>query len=94
VILQRILSRRTCGSCGQSDTGAHTSEYCASCGGQFVKRADDEEPVVRARLAAYVENTQPLVDWYRANAVFRAIDADQDLADVAKAFDRAVKQSR
>jgi adenylate kinase len=91
VILQRILSRRTCESCGQSDTGAHTSEYCASCGGQFVKRADDEEHVVRARLAAYVENTQPLVDWYRTHAIFRAIDADRALADVARAFDEAVK---
>jgi adenylate kinase len=92
VILRRILSRRTCESCGQSDTGAHTSEFCASCGGNFVKRADDEEHIVRARLAAYVENTQPLVDWYRQRATFRSINADQSLADVARAFDNAVRE--
>jgi len=91
VILNRILSRRTCESCGQSDTGAHTSEFCASCGGNFVKRADDEEHVVRARLAAFVKNTQPLVDWYRQRAIFRTINADQSLADVARAFDEAVR---
>jgi adenylate kinase len=92
VILRRILSRRTCESCGQSDTGAHTSEFCASCGGNFVKRADDEEPVVRARLTAYMENTQPLVDWYRQRAIFRSINADQPLGDVARAFDEAVME--
>jgi adenylate kinase len=91
VILRRILARRTCESCGQTDTGAHTSEYCASCGGSFVKRADDEEHVVRARLKAYVENTQPLVDWYSKSPLFRTIDANQPLGAVARAFDAAVR---
>jgi adenylate kinase len=93
VILARILSRRTCESCGQSDTGAHTSDYCASCGGHFVKRADDEEPVVRARLAAYVENTQPLVDWYGKSPLFRRVNADQPLAQVARDLDAAVRDA-
>jgi adenylate kinase len=90
VILQRLLTRRTCESCGQADTGAHTSEYCASCGGSFVKRADDHVDVIRRRLTAYVENTQPLVDWYSKGPAFRAIDANQPLEAVARAFDSAV----
>jgi adenylate kinase len=90
VILQRILSRRTCESCGQADTGAPTTDYCASCGGRIIKRADDHADVVRQRLAAYVENTQPLVDWYRTRPMFRAIDGDRPLGDVARAFDAAV----
>jgi adenylate kinase len=90
VILQRLLTRRICESCGQADTGAHTSEYCASCGGGFVKRADDHIDVIRQRLAAYVENTQPLVDWYSRRPRFRAVDADQPLDAVARAFDTAV----
>src|SRR4051812_17673211 len=90
VILHRILSRRICESCGQADTGAPTTEYCASCGGAFVKRADDHEEVVRRRVEAYVENTAPLVEWYRKGPMFRAIDGNQSLADVAAAFDAAV----
>jgi adenylate kinase len=90
VILQRLLTRRTCESCGQADTGAHTSEYCASCGGSFVKRADDHIDVIRRRLTAYVENTQPLVDWYSKGPAFRAVDANQPLEAVARAFDTAV----
>jgi adenylate kinase len=93
VILQRLVTRRICESCGQADTGAHTSEYCASCGGSFVKRADDHIDVIRQRLTAYVENTQPLVDWYSRRPTFRAIDANQPLDAVAHAFDRAVLDS-
>jgi adenylate kinase len=90
VILQRLITRRTCESCGQTDTGAHTSEYCASCGGGFVKRADDHIDVIRRRVDAYMENTQPLVDWYRRRPAFRTVDANQPLAEVARAFDAAV----
>jgi len=90
VIVQRILLRRVCESCGQADTGAPTTDYCASCGGSSVKRADDHIDVVRTRLAAYVENTQPLVDWYRKRPMFRAIDGDRPLTEVARAFDAVV----
>lgn len=90
VILERILSRRICESCGHADTGAPTTEYCASCGGGFVKRADDHVDVIRRRVAAYVENTAPLVEWYRKGPTFRAIDGNRPLADVARAFDAAV----
>lgn len=93
VILERILSRRVCESCGQADTGAPTTEYCASCGGGFVKRADDHVDVVRRRVAAYVENTAPLVEWYGKGPTFRALDGNQPLADVARAFDAAVLAS-
>jgi adenylate kinase len=90
VILERILSRRICESCGQADTGAPTTEYCASCGGAFVKRADDQVDVIKRRVAAYVENTAPLVDWYAKGPTFRAIDGNRPLTDVAQAFDAAV----
>jgi len=91
VILERILSRRICESCGQADTGAPTSEYCASCGGGFVKRADDHADVVRRRVAAYVENTAPLVDWYRKSPLFRTVDGNRPLGDVALSFDEAIR---
>ncbi len=90
VILELILSRRVCESCGQPDTGAPTTEYCASCGGAFVTRADDHEDVVRRRVAAYAEHTAPLIEWYRGRPTFRVVDGDRPLAEVARDFDAAV----
>ena len=55
-----------------------------------MKRADDHIDVIRRRVAAYVANTAPLVEWYRKGPTFRAIDGNKPLADVAKAFDAAV----
>jgi adenylate kinase family enzyme len=46
--------------------------------------------VIRRRVAEYVENTAPLVEWYRKGPTFRAIDGNRPLMDVAGAFDAAV----
>ena len=54
------------------------------------REVQERRDVVRKRLAAYVENTQPLVDWYRKRPMFRAIDGDRPLVEVARAFDAAV----
>ena len=53
----------------------------------LVKRADDHVDVVKCRVAAYVENTAPLVEWYREGPLFRTVDGNQPLTDVARAFD-------
>src|SRR5690606_27897005 len=93
VIVERILARRVCSGCGQADVGSPPADFCASCGGAFVKRADDEIDVVRARIATYVAHTQPLVDWYGARPTFRRVNGDQPMADVARAFAAAVEEA-
>ncbi len=90
VIVGRILARRVCSGCGQADVGSPPADFCASCGGSFVKRADDEIDVVRARIATYVAHTQPLVEWYGTRATFRRVNGDQPMDDVARDFAAAV----
>ena len=46
---------------------------CDECGGALEQRADDSEEVVRNRLAVYQEQTQPLVDYYRARGVLTTV---------------------
>ncbi len=90
VIVERILARRVCEGCGQADVGSPPAEYCASCGGSFGRRADDQIDVVRERLQTYVSYTQPLVDWYGGRPTFRRVDGDQPMADVARVFAAAI----
>jgi adenylate kinase len=90
VIIDRILQRKVCVSCGQPDTGSPPADHCASCGGELVVRVDDQLDVVRQRIAAYQEHTQPLVDWYRARGVLRVVNGDQSFTDVARDFSGAV----
>lgn len=90
VIVERILSRRICSGCGQADVGTPPADFCASCGGTFVQRADDQIDVVRARIATYVAHTQPLVEWYGTRPTFRRVKGDQPVADVARDFAAAI----
>lgn len=50
------------------------------------KRADDKEEVIRQRLEVYRQQTQPLIDHYRAAALLREIDGHQTIEGVAKSI--------
>jgi adenylate kinase len=66
---------------------------CRRCGGRLKQRADDGEATVRERLKVYRRDTQPLVDYYRGRATFRAVDGaqspDRVAADLAAAIEAA-----
>lgn len=50
------------------------------------KRADDKEEVIRQRLEVYREQTQPLIDHYRGEALLRTVDGHQTVEGVAKSI--------
>jgi len=53
-------------------------------------RADDNEDVLRNRLAVYRAQTEPLVDYYRAKGLLRSVDGTLPVEDVTAAIRRAV----
>ena len=63
VVVQRISKRRVCSSCGKTYGPQDKIDIC-SCGGELVKRKDDEEAVVRNRLEKYESETRPVSDYY------------------------------
>jgi adenylate kinase len=81
-LVARISSRRICGSCGWVATPDAT--VCQKCGGKLVQRLDDTADVVRERLRVYERDTQPLVEFYRRRATYRAVDGDQTPDGVAR----------
>jgi adenylate kinase family enzyme len=65
-LVQRIAGRFACGFCGEGYHDIYKQprvpEVCDKCGSAgFVRRRDDNEEVVRARLKAYHAQTEPLV---------------------------------
>ncbi len=63
VVVRRISQRRVCSSCGKTYGPQDKIEVCA-CGGELIKRKDDEESVVRDRLKKYEAETRPVSDYY------------------------------
>ena len=91
VLVRRLLSRRVCSECGTNARPDDVlSVLCTRCGGKLVQRSDDNESVVRARLATYARQTSPLVEYYRGRPTFRVIDGNQPPAVVTAAVRAAV----
>ncbi len=94
-LVERITGRFTCANCGE---GYH-DEYkrpavdgrCDACGGgEFSRRADDNEATVRRRLEAYHLETAPLIERYREQGLLRQVDGSKQIAEVAAAIDAAL----
>ncbi|MDQ3171027.1 MAG: adenylate kinase [Acidobacteriota bacterium] len=87
-LLRRLASRRMCGACGHS--ALPEEKGCPKCGGELVVRIDDSAGIVSERLRIYMEQTAPIVQFYRGRRGFQAIDGTTSPEDVQKAICDAV----
>lgn len=79
VVVKRLSGRRVCSSCGTPyhvDTGLGDGGHCTRCGAVLVQRSDDREDTIRARLAVYAAQTQPLTEYYLQAGMLEAVRAD------------------
>jgi adenylate kinase len=96
-VVKRIAGRRTC----RSDS-AHTFhvEYkkprvegvCDECGGELYQRGDDSEETVRKRLEVYHRETEPIIDYYKAQGLVVTISALGKVAEVTQRAMEALRQ--
>ncbi len=88
-LVRRIAGRFSCVHCG---AGYHdefrpteVADVCDRCGRtEFKRRADDNEETVRTRLAAYHEQTAPLLPYYRAKGTLRSVDGMAEIDEVTR----------
>jgi adenylate kinase len=88
-IVRRMGTRRVCDACRltQSVSVAHPdSEPCPYCGGNLVRRPDDEPETVRHRLATYTAYAAPVIEHYRVRPSFAIVDGHQHSDQVAAAM--------
>ena len=89
-IVRRMGGRRACLSCGATYHIEHippkTEGICDTCGQELVLRDDDKPETVQNRLNVYHEQTQPLIDFYKAKGVLRTVDGTADMKDVFAAI--------
>jgi adenylate kinase len=87
-LVERIAGRFACANCGEGYHDLYklpkVEGVCDRCGAtQFVRRKDDNEEVVRARLKAYHAQTEPLIDYYSKQGKVRTVDGMADIETVA-----------
>ena len=94
-LVERITGRFSCASCG---AGYHDSfkptkvaGTCDVCGkAEFSRRKDDTRETVIARLAAYHDQTAPLLPYYGARGVLKSVDGMTDIGAVGRQIDAAL----
>ena len=78
-LIRRISGRRVCRSCGAPyhiDTMKPKVEgVCDLCGGELYQRKDDNEEALKVRLAHYVQDTKPLLDYYANLGLLESFDS-------------------
>jgi adenylate kinase len=94
-LVRRITGRFSCARCG---AGYHdefqrprVDGVCDRCGGtRFIRRPDDNEATVRARLAAYHRETAPLLPYYAGRGVLRKVDGMREIDEVTRDLEAVV----
>lgn len=81
VIIKRAEGRLTCVTgghvCNRYTSPPQKEGVCDQCGGQLVRRADDEPAVVQERLRVYHTQTAPLVQFYQERKVLHPINGER-----------------
>ena len=89
-IVRRMGGRRACLSCGATYHIEHippkTEGICDTCGQELVLRDDDKPETVQNRLNVYHEQTQPLIEFYKAKGVLKTVDGTVDMKEVFAAI--------
>lgn len=90
LIVGRIVGRMSCPKCGSVFHNRtlipKVDGKCDHCGGGLVTRSDDTEAVVRQRLGAYHEQTQPLVEYYTKRHLLHRIEGNASVDEVFNAI--------
>lgn len=97
-IVRRMGTRRVCDSCRLTQSVAdapHVStEPCPYCGGNLVRRPDDEPETVRRRLATYAEYATPVINHYQTRPTFAVVDGVQHADNVTAAMTAHIDRVR
>lgn len=85
-IVNRMGGRRACLNCGNTYhivfNPPKKEGICDTCGNALVLRDDDKPETVQKRLSVYHDQTQPLIDYYRAQGALKSVDGTQEMDKV------------
>jgi len=72
-LVDRLTGRRICQGCGAvyhvKTHPPQKDRICDGCEGQLIQREDDREDVIKTRLQAYRDKTQPVKEFYSQQGV-------------------------
>lgn len=85
-LVDRAVGRRICKSCGATYhikfNKPKQEGKCDLCDGDLYQRDDDTKETVSKRIEVYLEQTEPLIDYYVDKGILSNVDGKQDIKKV------------
>ena len=95
VLVDRAAGRWTCRTCQATynyRVKPPTQEgICDVDGGELYQREDDRLDVVSERIKVYIQDTVPVVEYYRERGILREVDGTRDINSVAADIERQLE---
>ncbi len=93
-IVERMSGRRTCEACGASfhvvNNPPKKVGVCDVCGKPLVIRKDDAPETVKARLATYHQQTEPLIAFYRERGKLKTVENQPTIEATTAEIEKAL----
>lgn len=95
VLIARVTGRRICKECGATyhviNNPTKVEGVCDIDGGELYQRADDTEETVATRIQVYLEQTQPLIDYYRKKGLLLDVDGTKPIEEVFRTIINSIE---
>ena len=95
VLVERLSGRWTCRASGhifnQKFNPPKDANVCDFDGSELYQRVDDKAETVKHRIQVYLEQTAPLIDYYRERGKLIEIDGMQSIDEVEQRLVSALK---
>jgi adenylate kinase len=92
LLVERAVGRRICRDCGSTYhikyNPPREESVCDKCSGELYQRSDDNADTVTNRIRVYMDETSPLIEYYRVKGNLINVDGQQD---IDKVFDDILK---
>lgn len=86
VLMVRMTGRVSCTTCktvyNTLFNPPAVEGICDKCGGELIQRSDDKEETVKNRIKVYMEQTQPLLNYYEKQGNLINLDGKRHPQDV------------
>jgi adenylate kinase len=94
ILIERAVGRRICRECGATYhvkfNPPEIEGVCDRDGGQLYQRDDDNEKTVATRINVYLEQTQPLIDYYGEKGLLINVDGTLEIDTVFRLISEAL----
>lgn len=86
ILIERAVGRRICKECGATyhikNNPPKVEGRCDIDNGDLYQRDDDNEETVSTRIKVYLEQTQPLIDYYQQKGLILNIDGTKSIEEI------------